>query len=346
MPPITCPMPLGATRTILLGHGGGGRMTAELMRQIFLPAFGNPILDRLDDSAELSAGGARIAFTTDAFVVSPLRFPGGDIGSIAVNGTINDLAVAGAEPIGLSAAFILEEGFALEELQAIVSSMRVAAAEAGVPLVAGDTKVVERGKADGLFITTSGVGIVADGLRLGPERAQPGDAILVSGPIGDHGIAVLSAREGLAFDTTVRSDSAPLHGLVRALLAAGAEVHCLRDPTRGGLATVLNELAASSNVSMLIEEELVLVRDGVRSACEMLGLDPLYVACEGRLVAIVAAADAEGALAVMRAHPHGSGAAAIGRVEARGAAEVCLRTPLGTTRVLDLLSGTQLPRIC
>jgi hydrogenase expression/formation protein HypE len=343
---IRCPLPAGAAQTILLGHGSGGRMSAELLREVFLPAFGNAVLERLDDSAELQAGGARIAFTTDAFVVSPLRFPGGDIGSIAVNGTINDLAMVGAEPLGLAAAFILEEGFPLPELQAIVASMRAAAAAARVPVVAGDTKVVERGKADGLFITTSGIGVVPGAVRLGPEQVQAGDAVLVSGPIGDHGIAVLSAREGLAFETTVESDSAPLHDLVRALLGSGAAVRCLRDPTRGGVATVLNEIAAGAGASVQIEEDALPVREGVRSACEILGLDPLYVACEGRFVALVGERDAERALAALRALPDGRDACRIGRVVARGRAEVHLRTAFGTTRVLDLLAGAQLPRIC
>jgi len=343
---LHCPLPSDDGSVVLLGHGSGGRMTADLIRRIFLPALSNPALDRLNDNAELRASGVRLVFTTDAFVVSPLRFPGGDLGSIAVNGTINDLAVSGAHPLGLSAAFILEEGFPLDELRTLVDSMQRAARGAGVDIVTADTKVVERGKADGVFITTSGVGLVPDGVDLDPTRAQPGDAILVSGPIGDHGIAVLSAREGLRFDTTVVSDCAALHTLVAAMLASGGAIRCLRDPTRGGVATALNELAGSSRVEMLIDEPAIPVRNGVRAACEMLGLDPLYVACEGRLVGVVAAADAERVLAAMHAHPLGSEAHRIGTVYGQAAPRVLLRTTLGTTRILDVLSGAQLPRIC
>lgn len=342
-----CPISSSATDVVLLGHGSGGRMTADLVRDLFLPALGNPVLDRLGDSALFDAAGLRLAFTTDAFVVSPLRFPGGDLGSLAVHGTINDLAVAGARPLALSAAFILEEGYPLAELRALVDSMRAAAHAAEVHVVAADTKVVERGKGDGVYVTTSGVGVVPSGVDLAPAQARPGDAVLVSGPIGDHGIAVLSAREGLAFATEVVSDSAALHHLVGALLTSGAAVRCLRDPTRGGVATVVNELAVAAGVAITIEETAVPVRPGVRAACEMLGLDPLYVACEGRLVAVVAAADADRALAALRAHPLGAAAALIGRVAAAdGGPPVRLRTAFGSTRALDVLAGAQLPRIC
>jgi hydrogenase expression/formation protein HypE len=338
-------MPSRRDDVIVLGHGSGGSLTGELVRQIFLPRLSNPVLEQLNDSAELSVGPARLAFTTDSFVVNPLNFPGGDIGSLAVNGTINDLAVAGAQPIALSAAFILEEGFPISQLAPIVQSMSEASQQARVPIIAADTKVVERGKADGMFITTSGIGVIADNLQLGPVRVQERDAILVSGPIGDHGIAVMSAREGLQFETTVVSDCAPLHGLVSAMLAAGRGVRCMRDATRGGVATVLNELAKSS-VEMVIDESAVPVRDGVRAACEILGLDPLYVACEGRLVAIVDDAYSEQILATMRTHPLGKAACRIGTVTGRGKRRVLLRTLFGMTRILDVLPGEQLPRIC
>jgi hydrogenase expression/formation protein HypE len=343
---LSCPVSAPKGEVIVLGHGSGGRLTAELVSKVFLPALSNLLLDRLNDSAEMKIGASRVAFTTDSFVVNPLRFPGGDIGSLAVNGTVNDLAMAGAQPVGLSAAFILEEGFPIAELEAIVQSMRRAADRAGVAVIAADTKVVEHGKADGLFVTTSGIGVVAPGIELGPERIQAGDAVLVSGPIGDHGIAVMSAREGLEFQTTIISDSAPLNGLVSLMLQSGGAIRCMRDPTRGGVATVINELAKSSGVEILIEETAVPVRDGVRAACEILGLDPLYVACEGRLVAIVDSAAADQVLAAMRRHPLGSDSCRIGTVTRIGAPRVLLQTAFGTTRLLDVLAGAQLPRIC
>jgi hydrogenase expression/formation protein HypE len=342
-----CPTPSSLADAVLLGHGSGGRMTAELLRDLFLPALGNPVLNCLGDSAVFDAAGLRLAFTTDAFVVSPLRFPGGDLGSLAVHGTINDLAVAGARPLALSAAFILEEGYPLAALRGLVESMRAAAHAAEIAVVAADTKVVERGKGDGVYLTTSGIGVVPSGVDLAPAHARPGDAVLVSGPIGDHGIAVLSAREGLAFSTEVTSDSAALHHLVGALLTSGAAVRCLRDPTRGGVATVANELAVAAGLAITLDEPAVPVRPGVRAACEMLGLDPLYVACEGRLLALVAGADADRALAALRAHPLGAEAALIGRVDpADGGAPVRLRTAFGSTRALGVLPGAQLPRIC
>jgi hydrogenase expression/formation protein HypE len=337
---------VGDHKTVLLGHGSGGKMSADLLKQFFLPAFANPALNVLNDQAVLNTQGLRLAFTTDAFVVSPLFFPGGDIGRLAVNGTINDLAMCGALPLGLSGAFILEEGFPFTDLQRITASMAQACRETGVALVTGDTKVVEKGKGDGIFITTSGIGVVAHELTIAADRARPGDHILVSGPIGDHGIAVLSAREGLEFETTLESDTAPLHSLVQAMLDVSQEIHCLRDPTRGGLATTLNELAMSSRVGMVIEERLVPLRAEVRGACEMLGLDPLYVACEGRLVAIVGAQEASAVLARMRAHPLGGKAQWIGRVVAEHPGSVALRTALGSERPVEMLSGAQLPRIC
>ncbi|HVB79382.1 MAG TPA: hydrogenase expression/formation protein HypE [Candidatus Binataceae bacterium] len=343
---LGCPVPTRKGEVIVLGHGSGGRLTSELVNRVFLPALSNPLLDCLNDSAEVQVGTSRVVFTTDSFVVNPLRFPGGDIGSLAVNGTVNDLAVAGGRPIGLSAAFILEEGLPIAELEAIVQSMRRAADRAGVAVIAADTKVVEHGKADGLFITTSGIGVVAGGIELGAERIQVGDAVLVSGPIGDHGIAVMSAREGLEFQTTTVSDSAPLNGLVSRMLESGGAIRCMRDPTRGGVATVINELAKSSGVEIVIEETAVPVRNGVRAACEILGLDPLYVACEGRLVAIVDSAGAEQVLAAMRHHPLGGSSCRIGAVIRSGGPRVLLRTAFGTTRPLDVLAGAQLPRIC
>ncbi|MFN8643985.1 MAG: hydrogenase expression/formation protein HypE [Candidatus Binatia bacterium] len=342
-----CPLPDATAATVLLGHGSGGRMTAELLRDLFLPALGNPVLNRLGDSAVFDAAGLRLAFTTDAFVVNPLRFPGGDLGSLAVHGTINDLAVAGARPLALAAAFILEEGYPLADLRGLVASPRAAAHAAEIAVVAADTKVVERGKGDGVYVASSGIGVVPSGVDLAPAHARPGDAVLVSGPVGDHGIAVLSAREGLAFSTAVVSDSAALHHLVGALLTSGAAVRCLRDPTRGGVATVVNELAVAAGAVITLDEPAVPVRPGVRAACEMLGLDPLYVACEGRLLAIVAAADAGRALAALRAHPLGADAAAIGVVSAADAGPPArLRTAFGSTRALGVLPGAQLPRIC
>jgi hydrogenase expression/formation protein HypE len=341
-----CPVSLGAGRVILLGHGSGGKMTADLVQQLFVPAFANPVLDVLNDQAVLETHGVRLAVSTDSFVVSPLFFPGGDIGCLAVNGTINDLAMCGAMPLGLSAAFILEEGLPLDELQRIVFSMAAACQQASVRLVTGDTKVVEKGKGDGVFITTSGIGVLTHHFTISADRAQPGDCILVSGTIGDHGIAVLSAREGLEFETTLSSDTASLHTLVQAMLVAGSAIHCLRDPTRGGLATVLNEIAASSRVGMLLEEGQIPLRQEVCGACEMLGLDPLYVACEGRLVAIVKEQAVELLLNCMQAHPLGRDARLVGTVTAEHPGSVMLRTTLGSMRLVDTLSGVQLPRIC
>jgi hydrogenase expression/formation protein HypE len=343
---LSCPAPAPKDEVIVLGHGSGGRLTAKLVSSVFLPVLSNPFLERLSDSAEMKLGASRIVFTTDSYVVNPLRFPGGDIGSLAVNGTVNDLAMAGGQPIGLSAAFILEEGLPIVELRAIVQSMRTAADRAGVSVIAADTKVVEHGKADGLFLTTSGIGVITGSVQLGPEQIRVGDELLVSGPIGDHGIAVMSAREGLEFQTTIVSDSAPLNGLVAQMLDCGGTIRCMRDPTRGGVATVVNELAKSAGVEMLIEETAVPVRHSVRAACELLGLDPLYAACEGRLVAIVDSASSDRVLAAMRRHPLGIDSCRIGMVTGSGRPRVLLRTAFGTTRLLDVLAGAQLPRIC
>jgi hydrogenase expression/formation protein HypE len=343
---FSCPVPLPAGERILLGHGSGGKLSAELLKGIFLPALGNPVLNRLEDQAIVSLDSARLAMTTDSFVVKPLFFRGGDIGSLAIHGTINDLAMGGAEPLWLSAAFILEEGLPIETLRRVVTSMHEAAAKAGVPIVTGDTKVVEKGSADALFINTTGIGRVRDGISLSASQARPGDAILVSGFLGDHGIAILAEREGLQFETQVTSDSAALHTLVAALLQATQEVRCLRDPTRGGLSSTLNEIASSSQVGMELDETTIPVREEVRGACEMLGLDPLYVANEGKLVAVVAPSVAQAALHALRNHPLGKDAAIIGRVTEDYPRMVVMRTPFGTTRIVDMLAGDQLPRIC
>ena len=343
---FSCPLPLPAGDRILLGHGSGGKLSAELLQDVFLPALGNAVLNRLDDQAIVSLDAAKLAITTDSFVVKPLFFRGGDIGSLAVHGTINDLAMGGAEPLWLSAAFILEEGLPIETLRHVVTSMREAAAKAGVPIVTGDTKVVEKGSADSMFINTTGIGRVRDGISLSASQARPGDVILVSGYLGDHGIAILAEREGLQFETQVTSDSAALHTLVACLLDATREVRCLRDPTRGGLSSTLNEIAASSQVGMELDETSIPVREEVRGACEMLGLDPLYVANEGKLVAIVAPSSAPAALKALQSHPLGKDAAIIGRVLAEHPRMVVMRTPFGTTRIVDMLAGDQLPRIC
>lgn len=333
---------------ITLSHGSGGKATHNLIEGIFAKAFSNPLLDRLDDSATIPLNGAglRLAFTTDSYVVNPIFFPGGDIGQLAVHGTINDLAMAGAEPLGLSVGMILEEGLLIADLKRIVDSMQAAASEAGVPIVTGDTKVVNKGSADKLFINTSGVGLVRSHVNLSAFNARPGDRVLVSGPLGDHGVAVMIARESLDMELDVVSDTAALHGLTAALLDAAPDVRCLKDPTRGGLATSLNEIALSSEVAIAIDELSVPVRPAVRGACEILGLDPLTIANEGKLIAIVPPESAEAALAVMRRHPLGAEASLIGEVRAEPPGMVFLRTEIGGTRVLDMLVGDPLPRIC
>lgn len=342
----SCPLPITDHQQIVLGHGSGGKLTADLIQKVFLPAFRNPYLDRLDDQAIFNLNGTRVAFTTDSFVVTPIFFPGGDIGRLAVNGTINDLAMSGARPLHLAAAFILEEGLPSEDLCRISASMQAAAAEAGVTIVTGDTKVVNRGKADRVFITTTGVGVIEKPVVISADRARPGDQILLSGYIGDHGIAIMSQRENLEFDGAVESDTAALHSLVAAMLEASPEIHCLRDPTRGGVATTLNEIAARSGVGMEIQERELPAREAVKGACEILGLDPLYVANEGKLVAVVAPEGAAAVLAQMRAHPLGRDARQIGTVVADHAPRVLMHTAVGGTRVVDLLLGEQLPRIC
>jgi hydrogenase expression/formation protein HypE len=336
---------------ITMSHGAGGKATQTLIEAIFLDAFRNPLLEPLEDAAHLQVNGTRIALTTDSYVVSPLFFPGGDIGDLAVNGTVNDLAVSGATPLSLSAAFILEEGFPIAELTRIVASMQAAAQRAGVAIVTGDTKVVERGKADGCYINTAGVGAVERDVALGVATARPGDAILVSGPIGDHGVTIMLARGELDIEADVTSDTAPLNGLVADLLsqvpaAGGGGVRALRDATRGGVATILNEIARAAGVGILVTEEDIPVRDEVRGASELLGIDPMYVACEGRLVAVVDGQDADRALGALRAHPLGEQAAIIGRVTAEPPGIVQLKTAFGGTRIVDMLVGDPLPRIC
>ena len=343
---FTCPAPVTTRDTVLLGHGSGGKLSAELLRDVFLPVFANPVLCRLEDQASVEINGVRLAFTTDSFVVKPLFFPGGDIGSLSVNGTVNDLAVGGAKPLFLSAAFILEEGFSMDELRRITASMAQAAGRAGVAIVTGDTKVVEKGSGDGVYTNTTGIGLVRDGLSLSAGSARPGDAVILSGAIGDHGICILTRREGLELDTTIESDTAPLHALVEAILNVSTGVRAMRDPTRGGLASTLNEIAAQSRVGVRVEEQAIPVHDTVRGACELLGLDPLYVANEGKLVAIVAAEDADAVVAAMRADPLGRDAAIIGHITERDPGMVRMRTAFGTTRIVDMLAGDQLPRIC
>ena len=330
---------------ILLAHGSGGKLSHDLVEKGFLPSFDNPLLSRLDDSAVFEAAG-RLAFTTDSYIVTPIFFPGGDIGKLAVCGTVNDLAMSGATPLYLSVSFIIEEGFSMGDLGRIVTSIQQAANEAGAKVVTGDTKVVNRGSADRLFINTAGVGVIPDGVDISGSNARAGDRVILSGPIGDHGIAIMSEREGLKFSSPVKSDCAPLNHLVSEMLEVSSEIHCLRDPTRGGLATTLNEFAAQSGVGIVIHEDAVPVRDAVRAACEMLGFDPLYVANEGKLVAVVGADDAERVVERMRKSRYGADAAIIGEITEDHPGKVVLRTSLGASRIVDMLVGELLPRIC
>jgi hydrogenase expression/formation protein HypE len=343
----SCPLPLAGYPNIVMGHGGGGKLGNELVEHLFLPAFRNPELENLGDAAALDLESGRIAVSTDSFVVQPLFFPGGSIGELAVNGTVNDLAVSGAIPKFLTAGFILEEGFPLAQLAAVVDSMAKAAAAAGVKIVTGDTKVVERGHGDGIYINTAGVGLLRSDVEVGPKRAKIGDAVLVSGTIGDHGMAIMSVREGLEFESQIRSDCAGLNGLIGQVLdAEGASVHAMRDPTRGGLASTLNEIAGSSDVGIEIDEARVPVRPEVQSACELLGLDPVYVANEGKVVIFIAPEAADRALAIMRAHPLGRNAARIGHVTSDHRRMLVARTAMGANRVIPTQIGEQLPRIC
>jgi hydrogenase expression/formation protein HypE len=342
----SCPLPRSNYKEIVLAHGSGGKLSQRLMEEVVLPQFSNDLLAPLHDGALFSVGDARLAFSTDSYVVSPIFFPGGDIGSLAVHGTVNDLSMCGAKPLHLSVGFILEEGLPMEDFRRVVKSMRAAADEAGVTLVTGDTKVVDRGKADRIFINTSGIGVVANGVNIDPKRAQPGDKILLSGAIATHGIAIMSVREGLEFETEIASDSAPLNGLVQAMLATGKDIHVLRDPTRGGVTSALSEITQAAGTGMLLDEARIPILEEVKGACEILGLDPLYVANEGKLLAIVPDDAADAVLAVMRDHPLGRDAAIIGEVVADHPGFVLMKTRIGGTRVVDMLSGEQLPRIC
>jgi hydrogenase expression/formation protein HypE len=343
---LSCPYPIVDTETILLGHGSGGKLTAALFRNVFLPAFANPILGKMDDQAALDVGGARLAFTTDSFVVKPLFFRGGDIGTLAINGTVNDLAVGGAEPLFISAAFILEEGLPLEVLRRVVTSMREAATRAGVQIVTGDTKVVEKGSCDGMFVNTAGIGLLKTALHLSADQARSGDVVLLSGPIGDHGIAILAEREGLSFETDIASDTDSLYPLIKDMLSTEAAVRCMRDPTRGGVASACNEIAQTAGVGIQLFEEAIPVRPEVRGACELLGIDPLYIANEGKVLVIAAADHAAQLLTSMQRNPLGIGAAVIGKVTKENSGLVTLRTSFGTVRIVDMLANDPLPRIC
>jgi hydrogenase expression/formation protein HypE len=342
----TCPLPLRDSPKVVMGHGGGGQLSAELVEHLFVPAFTDGERRPLADSAVLTLGGARLAFSTDTYVVRPLFFPGGSIGELAVNGTVNDLACSGAVPAVLSCGFVLEEGTDLSLVGRIAEAMGAAARAAGVRIVTGDTKVVDAGHGDGVYLNTAGIGLVPDGVDIRPDRAAVGDVVVVSGPIGQHGVAIMSVREGLEFGTRIVSDTAPLADLVATMLAAEADLHVLRDPTRGGLATTLNEIATASRVGIRLEERAIPVPPEVGNACALLGLDPMYVANEGKLVAFVPAASAETVLAAMREHPAGHGATVIGECVADHPGIVVARTTFGATRVVDMPLGEQLPRIC
>jgi hydrogenase expression/formation protein HypE len=346
-----CPLPLIHSQQIVIGHGSGGRMTHDLIQSVFARYFNNPILAKNNDAAFLKIGvdgglASRIAVSTDCHIVSPLFFPGGDIGRLAVCGTVNDVSMLGAEPRYLTAGFILEEGFLISDLEKIVSSMCAAAEEAGVQIIAGDTKVVEKGKADGVFITTAGLGTIPSGRTIGGEQAHPGDRILLSGTMGDHGIAVIAARGELGLETAIRSDVAPLNHLIHQVLLAAPHTHVLRDPTRGGVATTLNEIASQSHVCLLIDEHRLPIRPEVLSACNLLGFDPLYVANEGKVIVIVPEEEATPALKAMHAHPYGQDSCLIGQVQESPVDKVLMKTTIGATRILDMLSGSMLPRIC
>lgn len=343
---MVCPMPLPHKEQIVLGHGSGGKMAADLIAKTFLPSFDNPALRAGDDAGVVDVPAGRLAISTDSHVVAPLFFPGGDIGRLAVCGTVNDVAMLGATPLYLTAGFILEEGLPLATLERVVASMKESAAEAGVQIVSGDTKVVQRGKADGLYVNTAGVGVIPNGRVIGGAQAKPGDVVILSGSMGDHGIAVLAARGDLGFETEVQSDAAPLNHLIAAMLDASPNIHVLRDPTRGGVATTLNEIAKQAGVCITLDEKTIPVHPAVASVCEMLGFDPLYIANEGKLLAIVAREDADAVLAAMRRTKYGEEAVAIGEVSAAPASRVLMKTAIGSTRVVDVLMGEMLPRIC
>ena len=343
---LSCSFPIQNYPNVLLAHGGGGKLMHQLISKLIVPGFSNPLLELQHDASVFEISGQRLAFTTDSYVVRPLFFPGGDVGSLAVHGTVNDLAMVGARPLYLSAAFIIEEGLPMETLWKVISSMQSAAQKSGVQIITGDTKVVDKGKGDGLFINTAGVGLLEHALKIAPQSVQPGDIILVNGDLGRHGMAIMAVREGLEFESAIKSDSAPLASLVIDLLRAGIELHCLRDLTRGGLTSALNEIAESARLTLQIEEKLIPVREDVRAACEILGLDFCQVACEGRLTLFVPERDAERALEVMRVHSSGTGACRIGKVSEQRVPQVLLRSTIGAQRILDMSSGEQLPRIC
>jgi hydrogenase expression/formation protein HypE len=341
-----CPIPIRQYPQVTLAHGGGGKLMHQLIERMFMPAFSNPLLSARHDGATFSVNGARLAFTTDSYVVSPLFFPGGNIGLLAVNGTVNDLAMCGARPLYLSAGFILEEGLPMETLWSVVKSMRCAADEARVQLVTGDTKVVDKGKGDGIFINTAGVGVIEHDLSISPASVRPGDVVLLSGDLGRHGIAIMAEREGLAFESAIESDCAPLGDLVMRLIDSKIEILCMRDLTRGGLASALVEIAEAAKVQIRIDENSIPVREDVRGACEILGFDPLYLANEGRFVAFIAPSDADRALDILRSHPLGDGSCLIGKVTNDSSPAVVMRSRIGATRIVDMFSGEQLPRIC
>jgi hydrogenase expression/formation protein HypE len=341
-----CPLPISSYPNVLLAHGGGGKLMHELLSKLILPVFSNSLSASQHDASVFEVSGAKLAFTTDSYVVRPLFFPGGDLGSLAVHGTVNDLAMAGARPLYLSAAFIIEEGLPMETLWKIAVSMQQAARRAGVEIITGDTKVVDKGKGDCLFINTAGVGVVEHSLGIAPEKVQPGDVILVNGDVGRHGMAIMAVREGLEFESAIESDSAPLADLVLKLIRAGLQIHCLRDITRGGLTSVLNEIAEAAAITIRIEETLVPVREDVKAACEILGLEPMQVACEGRFAVFLPERDVAKALDVMNAHPLGKGACRIGQAFEKGRARLLLKSAIGAQRILDMPSGEQLPRIC
>ena len=342
----TCPMPLRDYPQIVMGHGGGGKLSADLVEHLFLPAFQNDALASLADAAHFTIGGQRLAFSTDSYVVHPLFFPGGCIGDLAVNGTVNDLSMLGARPLFLSVGMIVEEGLPMATLGALAERMAAAARQAGVQVVTGDTKVVDKGHGDGVYINTSGIGLIPDGVDIAPQNARPGDAILISGTIGDHGMAIMSVREGLEFESVIQSDSAPLNHLVAAMLETTNAIHVLRDPTRGGVASSLNEIAKSAGVGMALDERALPVKPEVAAACELLGMDPMFVANEGKLIAIAPAEDAEALLETMRRHPFGKDAAIIGQVVDAHPGMVVAKTGIGGTRVITMQIGEQLPRIC
>ena len=343
---FACPIPKSDYTNILLAHGSGGKLTHQLIEKMFVPQFQNELLEPLHDGAVFTAGNKRFAFSTDSFVVSPIFFPGGDIGELAINGTVNDIAMCGAKPLYLSSAFIIEEGLPIADLWRVVLSMQEAAKRAGILLVTGDTKVVDRGKGDKIFINTSGIGIIEDGVDISPKRIKVGDKIIINGEIAVHGIAIMSVREGLEFETQIKSDTAPLNGLVEEMLKASKNIHVMRDPTRGGVATTLNEIAEQSKLGILVNEESIPVPDDVKGACEILGLDPLYIANEGKLLAFVSPEDTGEVLDTMRKHPLGKDSVVIGEVVDQHRGAVVMKSKIGGTRVVDMLTGEQLPRIC